>query len=88
MTQRDGTTSTEQIWSGFRKGDEIDLVDRARSHLENPGQIRPSLRVALEMSALFDPALGRSTRSLSVRIGQDHLIPAATLLFPSHCVML
>jgi hypothetical protein len=40
------------------------------------------------MSALFDPALGRSTRSLSVRIEQDRLIPAATLLFPSHRVML
>jgi len=56
--------------------------------LENPGQTGPSLRVALEMSALFDPALDRSTRSISARIEQDHLIPAATLLFPSHRVML
>jgi hypothetical protein len=42
----------------------------------------------LEMSALFDPVLDRSTRSLSARIEQGHLIPAATLLFPSHRVML
>jgi hypothetical protein len=40
------------------------------------------------MSALFDPALDRSTRSLSVSIEQGHLIPAATLLFSSHRVML
>jgi hypothetical protein len=40
------------------------------------------------MSALFDPALDRSTRSLSVGIEQDHLIPAATLLIPSHRAML
>jgi hypothetical protein len=30
------------------------------------------------MSALFDPVLDRSTRSLSARIEQDRLIPAAT----------
>jgi hypothetical protein len=72
----------------FAKGDEINLVDRARSRFENPGQTGPSLRVVLEMSALFDPVLDRSTRPLSVRIGQDRLIPAATLLFPSHRVML
>jgi len=72
----------------FAKSDEIDLVDRARSRFENPGQIRPSLRVALAMSDLFDPTLDRSTRSLSARIEQDHLIPAATQLVPSYDSML
>jgi hypothetical protein len=88
MTLLDGTTATERIWSGFPKGDEIDLVDRPRSPSENPGQISPSLRVALEMSALFDPVLDRSTRSISARIEQDRLIPAATQLVPSNNVML
>jgi hypothetical protein len=88
MTLLDGTTATEQIWSGFPKGDKGGLVDRPRSRSENPGQIGPSLRVALEMSALFDPGLDRSTRSLSARIEQDRLIPAATQLFPSNNVML
>jgi hypothetical protein len=79
----DGSTATERIWSGFPKGDEIDLVDRPWSPSENPGQISPSRRVALEMSALFDPVLDRSARSLSARIKQDRLIPAAMQLFPS-----